>query len=72
MSHGGTPVSFKEAERVYDRASPYPPVVVAIEPLHGGAEMQLPLALDTARFVLATGALVLGLVLYDAYRTYWG
>ena len=41
-------------------------------PLHGGAEMQLPLALDAARFILAAGALVLGLVLYDAYRTYWG
>jgi hypothetical protein len=34
--------------------------------------MQLPLALDTARFVLATGALVFSVVLYDAYRTYWG
>lgn len=48
------------------------PVVPAIGPLHGGAGAHLPLALDTARLVLAVGALVFGLVVYDAYRTYWG
>jgi hypothetical protein len=30
------------------------------------------MALDTASLVLAVGALVFGLVVYDAYRTYWG
>lgn len=34
--------------------------------------MSLPLALDTASLVLGVGALVFGLVVYDAYRTYWG
>ncbi len=34
--------------------------------------MSLPLAADTASAVLAVGAAVFGLVVYDAYRTYWG
>lgn len=46
--------------------------MITIGPLHGGTGMQLPLALDTAGMILAAGAVVLGLVLYDAYRTYWG
>ncbi|UPV73766.1 hypothetical protein M0R89_14615 [Halorussus limi] len=41
-------------------------------PLHGGAGTNLPLALDAAGATLALGALVFGLVVYDAYRTYWG
>lgn len=48
------------------------PVVAAIGPLHGGAGMDLPLALDAASLTLAVGAVVFGLVVYDAYRTYWG
>lgn len=43
-----------------------------IGPLHGGTGTSLPLTLDTAGLVLAVGALVFGLVVYDAYRTYWG
>ncbi|WP_435178443.1 hypothetical protein [Halorussus sp. AFM4] len=46
--------------------------MLAIGPLHGGAGMSLPLAADTASAVLAVGAAVFGLVVYDAYRTYWG
>ncbi|MFC7080481.1 hypothetical protein ACFQJ6_10490 [Halorussus caseinilyticus] len=46
--------------------------MVAIGPPHGGTGMNLPLAADTASLILAVGAVVFGLVVYDAYRTYWG
>lgn len=45
-------------------------VVVAIGPLHGGTG--LPLAPNTARLILVIGAFIFSLVVYDAYRTYWG
>lgn len=39
-------------------------------PLHEGP--QLPLATDVAILIMAFGLLVLGVVAYDAYRTYAG
>lgn len=45
--------------------------MVSAIPLHAG-QNHLPLSLETATAIVVFGALVFGLVVFDAYRTYWG
>ncbi|WP_227376386.1 hypothetical protein [Haladaptatus halobius] len=46
--------------------------MATISPIHGGTETYYPLSLDSATVIVAIGILVFGLIVFDAYRTYWG